>query len=199
MTAGIHSGESLVSENNLVVPKQESTCQAEESSGKSTSELLGELPSELHLVDMIQRKGESIEELTSELPESKTEPPEKDSQIFPDNSPPSELCSESLDGLLLVESNAYSITSVNSESSDDLQSSSLDSEQSKDSLDALLHLTGAALARRLNVSPSTLRHKKNARNFGQWTSLHDPDGIAWYFDGQKFVALLCSEKVKPFK
>ncbi|MEO1558769.1 MAG: hypothetical protein AAFS12_03740 [Cyanobacteria bacterium J06632_19] len=34
-------------------------------------------------------------------------------------------------------------------------------------------LTGAALARRLDVSPSTLRHKKTARNFGKWTKGHD--------------------------
>ncbi|MEO0688083.1 MAG: hypothetical protein AAFY76_24245, partial [Cyanobacteria bacterium J06649_11] len=48
-------------------------------------------------------------------------------------------------------------------------------------------LTGAALARRLDVSPSTLRHKKTARNFGKWTLGHDPDGIAWHYDGKKFI------------
>lgn len=48
-------------------------------------------------------------------------------------------------------------------------------------------LSGAALARRLDVSPSTLRHKRTARNFGKWTLGHDPDGIAWYYDGKKFI------------
>ena len=48
-------------------------------------------------------------------------------------------------------------------------------------------LSGAALARRLDVSPSTLRHKKTARNFGKWTEGHDPDGIAWHYDGKKFI------------
>ena len=79
---------------------------------------------------------------------------------------------------------------VISEPLDDLPSSPLPTEGNKNSQSVQLQLTGAALARRLNVSPSTLRHKKNARNFGQWTSGHDPDGIAWYFDGQKFVSLL---------
>jgi hypothetical protein len=185
VTVGIHSGESLVSENNLVVQKQESTCEAKESSAKLPSELLGELPSAVQLD--IQPE-ESKEDITSELPESKTESPEPDSQLRHDDSLTSELYSESLSVLPLVESNNHGITSINSESSDDLLFSSPDSDESKDSLTAPLQLTGAALARRLNVSPSTLRHKKNARNFGQWTLGHDPDGIAWYFDGQKFIS-----------
>jgi len=32
-----------------------------------------------------------------------------------------------------------------------------------------------------------LRHKKTARNFGKWTKGHDPDGIAWHYDGKKFI------------
>lgn len=176
-----------MSENNLVEPEQESNGEAEESSAQESSELLCELPGELDLVELI-KPGENTEELTSELPESKTEPPEADSQLLKHDNSPTELDSESLDGLLLVESNNYGMTSVNSESPDDLPGNSPDADESKDSLTAPLHLTGAALARRLNVSPSTLRHKKNARNFGQWTLGHDPDGIAWYFDGQKFVS-----------
>lgn len=74
-----------------------------------------------------------------------------------------------------------------SEPLDNLPSSSLPTEGNKNSHSVPFQLTGAALARRLNVSPSTLRHKKNAKNFGKWTSGHDPDGIAWYFDGQKFI------------
>ncbi|MBD2609234.1 hypothetical protein H6G81_33190 [Scytonema hofmannii FACHB-248] len=185
MTVGIHSGESLVSENNFVVRKQESTCEAKESSAKSPNELLGELPSAVQLD--IQPE-ESKEDITSELPESQTEPPEPDSQLCHDDNFTSELYSESLDALPLVEANNHGMTSINSESPDDLLFSSSNSDESKDSLTAPLQLTGAALARRLNVSPSTLRHKKNARNFGQWTLGHDPDGIAWYFDGQKFIS-----------
>ncbi|MEH2092327.1 hypothetical protein [Nostoc sp.] len=68
---------------------------------------------------------------------------------------------------------------TNSEPLTDLPDSSLKKSESKNSLEVPSHLTGAALARRLNVSPSTLRHKKNAPNFGQWISLHDPDGIVY--------------------
>ncbi|WP_373525892.1 hypothetical protein [Nostoc sp.] len=93
-----------------------------------------------------------------------------------------------LDGLPLLEENNHpKVSSDNSEPLNDLPDSSLKKSESKNSLEVLSHLTGAALARRLNVSPSTLRHKKNAPNFGQWTSLHDPDGIAWHFDGEKFI------------
>ncbi len=95
---------------------------------------------------------------------------------------------DSLDGLpLLKENNHPKVSSDNSEPLTDLPDSSLKKSESKNSLEVPSHLTGAALARRLNVSPSTLRHKKNAPNFGQWTSLHDPDGIAWHFDGEKFI------------
>lgn len=60
-------------------------------------------------------------------------------------------------------------------------------QENQNSLEVPHSLTGAALARRLNVSSSTLRHKKNATNFGKWTKGHDPDGIAWYYDGYKFI------------
>ncbi|BAZ02796.1 hypothetical protein NIES37_68090 [Tolypothrix tenuis PCC 7101] len=100
----------------------------------------------------------------------------------------SESLTDSLDGLPLSEENNHpKVSSGNSEPLNDLQDSSLEPDESKNSLQILSHLTGAALARRLNVSPSTLRHKKNAPNFGQWTSVHDPDGIAWHFDGEKFI------------
>ena len=88
---------------------------------------------------------------------------------------------------LLEETNHPKVSSDNSEPLTDLPYSSLEKSESKNSLEVPSHLTGAALARRLNVSGSTLRHKKNAPNFGQWTSLHDPDGIAWHFDGEKFI------------
>lgn len=100
----------------------------------------------------------------------------------------SEPASDSLDEQPLVEENNNpKVSSVNSELLNDLPYSSLEKSESKNYLKVPSHLTGAALARRLNVSPSTLRHKKNAPNFGQWTSLHDPDGIAWHFDGEKFI------------
>lgn len=198
VTVGSSPSEPQVLENNLVVPEQESNCEAEESATQESSELLSKLPGELGLVELI-KSGENTEELTSEPPESKTKPPEADSQLLKHDNSPTKLDSESLDGLSLVESNNHGMTSVNSESLDELLSNSPNADESKDSLTAPLHLTGAALARRLNVSPSTLRHKKNARNFRQWALGHDPDGIAWDFDGQKFVSSYRSEKVKPFE
>ncbi len=51
------------------------------------------------------------------------------------------------------------------------------------------NFTGAALARRLSVSEGAISRNKNKENFGQWTSGHDPDGIAWDFDGQKFSSV----------
>jgi hypothetical protein len=174
VTVGSSPSELQVVENNLVVPEQESNCEAEESATNELSELLSKLPRELDLFALI-KLGENTEELTSELPESKTEPPEADSQLIKHDNSSTKLDSESLDELLLVESNNHGMTSANSESPDDLLSSSPNADESKDSLTAALHLTGAALARRLNVSPSTLRHKNNARNFRQWALGHDPD------------------------
>jgi len=190
VTVEIHEGESLPLLSNLVVPKQENICEqalweTEESSGKP----LGERLNELNLVDAFSG-GENTEELTGELPELYTEPLESMSQLCNDDCSTSELVSESNDELSLFESNNQSkIPVVKSELLDELLSSSPNTDESKNSLAAPVQLTGAALARRLNVSPSTLRHKKNARNFGQWTSGHDPDGIAWYFDGQQFVSV----------
>jgi hypothetical protein len=78
-------------------------------------------------------------------------------------------------------------TTDNSESPSESLSSSQPIKEIQN-FDAIPHsLSGAALARRLDVSPSTLRHKKTARNFGKWTKGHDPDGIAWYYDGKKFI------------
>lgn len=116
-----------------------------------------------HLVDIIQNS-EGTEKFISELPEAKTELPEFRTELLRESS-------------------------RGSEPLDDLPSSSLATDGNKNSQDDVpLQLTGAALARRLNVSPSTIRHQKNSRNFGQWTSGHDPDRIAWYFDGKKFFS-----------
>lgn len=171
--------------------KQKSTCETEELSETPPNELLSESlrKLDLDLVELIQ-PGENTEEPTSELPKLDSELLESKSQLCDDDCSTSELVSESGDELSLLESNNQSkIPVVKSESLDEVLSSSPKTNESKDSLAVPLYLTGAALARRLNVSPSTLRHKKNARNFGQWTSGHDPDGIAWYFDGQQFVSV----------
>ncbi|MGF2037224.1 MAG: hypothetical protein RMZ43_018205 [Nostoc sp. CmiVER01] len=125
-----------------------------------------------------------VEENTPPHNELLSELPSRDSL----ESVNSESLTDSLDGLpLSAENNHPKVSSGNSELLNDLQDSSLELDESQNSLQILSHLTGAALARRLNVSPSTLRHKKNTPNFGQWTSVHDPDGIAWHFDGEKFI------------
>ncbi len=162
--------ESLASFNQLVAP-QTSTCEAKEFSVEFSS---SELPSEPTRVALIENPP-GRENITSEpLDADGLERVTSDSPL-----------SESLSGLSLVEENNHrQVPSLNSEPLDE-PSSLLQSDESINSLKVPLHLTGAALARRLNVSPSTIRHKKNSRNFGQWTSGHDPDGIAWYFNGQK--------------
>ena len=53
-------------------------------------------------------------------------------------------------------------------------------------------LTGAALARRLGVAPGSISRNKQKENFAAWTSIHDPDGLAWEFDGQTFHRLSSS-------
>lgn len=127
-----------------------------------SSEPLSQLQNQPHLVLLIQNS-EGTEKIISERREAKTELPEFRTELQRESSRVSEPL-------------------------DDLPSSSLSTEGNKNSQVVPLQLTGAALARRLNVSPSTIRHKKNSRNFGQWTSGHDPDRIAWYFDGQKFFS-----------
>ena len=198
----IHEGESLALQTNLVVLKQENTCdrgsgETEESLAEVPSKPLSDLSNELNLVDVFSG-GENTVLVKGELLELHAEPLESMSQLCHDDCSTSELVSESDNELSLFESNNQSkIPVVKSESLDEVLSSSPNTDESKDSLAAPVQLTGAALARRLNVSPSTLRHKKNARNFRQWTSGHDPDGIAWYFDGQQFVSVLPDIEVKP--
>ncbi len=94
---------------------------------------------------------------------------------------------------MISENNHPIVPTINSESLSNSLSSSLNESENKNSPSLTEAWTGAALARRLNVSPSTLRHKKNARNFGRWTKGHDPDGIAWSFDGQKFTPKISSD------
>ncbi len=176
-----------------MVPKQKNTSEPDKSSANVSFELLSESQNELNLIDVFSG-GENTEELVSKLPELCTEPLESETQLCHDDCSTSELDSLSGERVLSESNNQHKIPLENSESLNDLLSSSNAVDESKDSLPEPVHLTGAALARRLNVSPSTLRHKKNARNFGQWTKAHDPDSIAWYFDGQKFVSVLGRSK-----
>ena len=138
---------------------------------KSTSTLSD---SPLGLVESEQIAGKQTSNPLSELPvqkevliEHQSDSPSKQSSVSHDNYPKT--------------------PTENSESpSESLSSSQLIKEIKNP--DSIPHsLTGAALARRLDVSPSTLRHKKTARNFGKWTLGHDPDGIAWHYDGKKFI------------
>ena len=165
--------QSLASNNQLVAPKQTSRGEAKEFSVEFSS---SELPSEPTRVDILEN---------SHGPANITSEPlvaDGRSRVI------SEPLSDSLSGLSVVEENNHpQVPAVNSEPLESA-SSLLQSDENINSLKVPLHLTGAALARRLNVSPSTIRHKKNSRNFGQWTSGHDPDGIAWYFDEQKFIS-----------
>lgn len=171
-------GESLASFNQLVAPKQTSTSDAKEFSVEFS---YSDQWSEPARVEIIQNSADT-ENLTSEPLDA--DGLERVLSVLP---------SDSLGELSVVEENNHSkVPAVNGEPNYDLPSSSLTTDESINSLQAPLHLTGAALARRLNVSPSTIRHKKNSRNFGQWTSGHDPDGITWHFDGQKFI-----EKISP--
>ena len=147
----------------------------------SPSELLLDIQSNSTLSDSLlglgesdKITGESISSLPSELLEAK----EVNIQGHSD-SPPKQLS--------VSHDNHLKTTPDNSESPLESLSSSQSIKEIQNS-DALPDsLTGAALARRLNVSPSTLRHKKTARNFGKWTKGHDPDGIAWHYDGKKFI------------
>lgn len=167
--------ESLASVSQLVAP-QTNTSDAKEFSVELSSSTQWSEPTR---IDLIQNS-EGNDNITGERPESEDI---------------SESLIEPLSGLSVVgENNHLKVASVISEPLDELPGDSLMSDESIDSLKVPVHLTGAALARRLNVSPSTLRHKKNARNFGKWTSGHDPDGIAWYFDGRKFIVHTATDR-----
>lgn len=48
-------------------------------------------------------------------------------------------------------------------------------------------LSGAKLARRLGISTSTLSRYKQRTNFSAWSQDLDPDGIAWIYEGNRFV------------
>ena len=158
---------------------------------KSVSEPISDSPSESFKFD-IKPTGE----LTSDSPHQLIESDKVNSEPV-SNLPcesvepvmvPSKLNSSSPNKLSLVKENNHPKTpTVNSELGDEPLSSSPEIKENPN-FDTIPHsLSGAALARRLNVSPSTLRHKKNARNFGKWTLGHDPDGIAWHYDGKKFI------------
>ena len=132
------------------------------------------LDSPLGLVESDKITGEPISNSLSEPLKQKEVPSERQSDSLPKQ-------------LSVSHENHPKTTPDNSESPlESLGNSQLIKEiQNSDALPD--SLTGAALARRLDVSPSTLRHKKTARNFGKWTKGHDPDGIAWQYDGKKFI------------
>lgn len=52
-------------------------------------------------------------------------------------------------------------------------------------------LSQAELARRLNVSASTLSRKKLSSNLTEWTKNRDPDGVGWMYivQAQRFVSV----------
>ncbi|MCJ8280781.1 MAG: hypothetical protein MJK14_13045 [Rivularia sp. ALOHA_DT_140] len=154
---------------------KESTFLSESELPKSDDESISNSPSEsllgiqsnstlsdspLGLVESDKITGESIGSLPSESLEAKEVTIEGHS-----DSPPKQLS--------VSHDNHLKTTPDNSESPlESLSSSQLIKEiQNSDALPD--SLTGAALARRLDVSPSTLRHKKTARNFGKWTKGHD--------------------------
>ncbi len=58
-------------------------------------------------------------------------------------------------------------------------------------LDAIETLTQAQLARRLNVSASTIGYHKLKPGFADWVRSKDPDGIVWFYSAQtkQFVRL----------
>lgn len=130
--------------------------------------------SPLELVESDKITSESISSLSSESLEAKEVTIEGDS-----GSPPKQLS--------VSHDNHLKTTPDNSDSPSESLSSSQSIKEIQN-FDAIPDsLSGAALARRLDVSPSTLRHKKTARNFGKWTLGHDPDGITWHYDGKKFI------------
>lgn len=91
-------------------------------------------------------------------------------------------------------SNEEASSVLNNEHKSDLPGSTLESGNSQ----IPNKLTGAALARRLNVSPGSISRNKNKENFEQWASQHDPDGVTWHFDGEKFISVIpLSVEEKP--
>lgn len=58
-------------------------------------------------------------------------------------------------------------------------------------------LSGARLAARLEVSPSTVSRRKNQDEFSTWSQSLDPDGIAWVYQNGRFMSLDDSLVVNP--
>ncbi|MBE9098688.1 hypothetical protein [Vacuolonema iberomarrocanum] len=58
-------------------------------------------------------------------------------------------------------------------------------------------LSGARLAARLDVSPSTISRRKNQDGFSTWSQTLDPDGIAWIHQNGRFLPLDASLVVNP--
>lgn len=58
-------------------------------------------------------------------------------------------------------------------------------------------ISGAKLAARLDVSPSTISRRKNQDGFSAWSQTLDPDGIAWIYQGGQFLPLDSSIVMNP--
>jgi hypothetical protein len=58
-------------------------------------------------------------------------------------------------------------------------------------------LSGARLAARLGVNPSTVSRRKNQDEFSIWSQKLDPDGIAWVYQNGRFMPLDDSLVVNP--
>ncbi|MEO1149030.1 MAG: hypothetical protein AAFY26_26030, partial [Cyanobacteria bacterium J06638_22] len=58
-------------------------------------------------------------------------------------------------------------------------------------------LSGARLAARLAVNPSTVSRRKNQDEFSTWSQSLDPDGIAWVYQNGRFMPLDDSLVVNP--
>lgn len=50
-------------------------------------------------------------------------------------------------------------------------------------------LSTSQLAKRLNTTPTILRHKKRLPDFGDWSRQRDPDGIAWVYKNGTYLPL----------
>ena len=176
---------SFLSESELPESHNESISNSLSESHNPSSGLLGESlqdiqscstlsDSPLELAESGEITGEPISNSLTELPKHKEVPVEGQSD------------SQQKQTLVLYDNHPKTLTDNSESLTESLGSSqSIKETQNYDALPD--SLTGAALARRLDVSPSTLRHKKTARNFGKWTKGHDPDGIAWQYDGKKFI------------
>jgi len=58
--------------------------------------------------------------------------------------------------------------------------------------DETASLSGARLASRLAVSPSTISRRKLQDDFSEWSQSLDPEGIAWFYENGRFWPLIAA-------